>query len=76
MNDFKKAERLIKSKIIKEKLESEGIDPHSENVRYQKKTEFHVKEEGYQYPNHGLNVGPPIYRTNNMNYGHSRPAEF
>ncbi len=32
---------------------------------------------GYSaYPDHGLNVGPPTYKTNNMNYGSSRPAEF
>lgn len=42
-----------------------------------KKTEFHVKQsESYKYPDHGLNVGPTIYRTNNMNYGSSKPAEF
>lgn len=29
MNDFKKSERLIKSKIIQQKLESEGINPNS-----------------------------------------------
>lgn len=29
MNDFKKSERLIKSKIIQQKLESDGINPHS-----------------------------------------------
>jgi hypothetical protein len=42
-----------------------------------KKTEFHIKHgENYKYPNHGLNVGPAIYRTNNMNYGSSKPADF
>ena len=29
MQDFRKAERLIKSKIIKEKLEQEGVNPNS-----------------------------------------------
>lgn len=38
MNDFKRAEKLIKSKVIRETLEKEGVDPHSENSRYQKKT--------------------------------------
>jgi hypothetical protein len=42
-----------------------------------KKTEFHVKNSNsYKYPDHGLNVGPAIYRTNNMNYGSSKPADF
>ena len=77
MNDFKKAERLIKSKVIRENLEREGVDPNSENSRYQKKTQFHVTGMGYsEYPEQGLNVGPSIYRTNNMNYGSNRPADF
>lgn len=29
IGDFKRAERLIKSKVIREKLEQEGVDPHS-----------------------------------------------
>jgi hypothetical protein len=76
INDFKRAEKLIKSKIVKETLEKEGINPNAENGLYQKKTEFHVKGETYNYPSHGLNIGNPIYHTNNMNYGKSKPAEF
>jgi hypothetical protein len=30
----------------------------------------------YKYPEQGINVGPAIYRTNNMNYGSSKPQEF
>ena len=42
-----------------------------------KTTDFPIKSpEVYKYPEHGLNVGPAIYRTNNMNYGASKPAEF
>ncbi len=42
-----------------------------------KKTQFHVKSsDSYKYPEHGLNVGSAIYRTNNMNYGASKPAQF
>lgn len=62
--------------MIKEKLEQEGIDPNSDNIRYQKKTTFHAKEQGYRYPTNGLNVGPAIYRTNNMNYGQNPPAQI
>ena len=29
MNDFKRAERLIRSKVIKENLEKDGVDPNS-----------------------------------------------
>ena len=77
MNDFKRAEKLMKNKVIREKLQKEGVDPNSENARYQKKTEFHVTGMGYsEYPQPGINVGPSVYRTNNMNYGSSRPADF
>ncbi len=35
-----------------------------------KTTEFPIKNStGIKYPQHGLNVGPSVYRTNNMNYG-------
>ena len=76
LTDFKRAERLIKSKVIRETLEKDGVDAHSENSRYQKKTEFHVTKGYSEYPQPGLDVGPAIYRTNNMNYGRSRPADF
>jgi hypothetical protein len=29
LGDFKRAEKLIKSKVIRETLEKEGVDPHS-----------------------------------------------
>jgi hypothetical protein len=29
LGDFKRAEKLIKSKVIRETLEREGVDPHS-----------------------------------------------
>ena len=33
--------------------------------------------KGYsEYPQHGLKVGNPMYHTNNMNYGSSKPADF
>ncbi len=35
-----------------------------------------TKNDNYKYPQHGINVGPATYRTNNMNYGSSVPAEF
>lgn len=41
-----------------------------------KKTDFHIKKAYDEYPKAGINVGPPIYRTNNMNYGSSQPSEF
>ena len=66
VNDFKKAERLIKSKVIKEKMDAEGI-PLDNAMK--KTTEFPLKKPSYQYPQHGLQVGPSIYHTNNMNYG-------
>ncbi len=43
-NDFKKAEKLIKNKIIKEKLQEEGIDLEADNQKYMKTTEFHIKK--------------------------------
>ena len=52
------------------------MEANSENARYQKKTEFHVTNGYSAYPDHGLNVGPATYQTNNMNYGNSRPAGF
>ena len=76
LQDFKRAERLIKNKVIKESLERQGVDPNSENAKYQKTTEFHVKGGYSEYPSHGMNVGNPIYHTNNMNYGSSKPASF
>ena len=66
MNDFKKAERLIKSKVIKEKLEEEGIKVDNP---MRKTTEFPIKEPVYKYPDQGLKVGPSTYHTTNMNYG-------
>ena len=67
MNDFRKAEKLIKSKIINEKLKEMQIDPE---MRIKKTTEFPIKDTSVvRHPKHGLNVGPAIYRTNNMNYG-------
>jgi hypothetical protein len=77
MNNFKKSERLIKSKLVQQKLEAEGIDPNSENHKFMKKTEFPIRSgSSYKYPHHGLKVGSPIYRTNNMNYGSNVPADF
>ena len=76
MQDFKRAERLIRSKVIKETLDKEGVDPNSENARYQKTNQFHAKTGYSDYPTHGLNVGNPIYHTNAMNYGSSKPADF
>lgn len=76
LGDFRRAEKLIKSKVIRDNLEREGIEANSENSRYQKKTEFHVTKGYSAYPDHGLNVGPATYQTNNMNYGNSRPADF
>lgn len=67
MNDFKKAERLIKNKVIKDQLEKEGVPPEQQ---FKKTTEFPLKKgDSYQYPEHGLNRGNAFYRTNNMNYG-------
>lgn len=43
------------------------IDPET---RIQKTREFPIKDSNVvKYPENGLNVGPAIYRTNNMNYG-------
>lgn len=41
---------------------------------FAKKTEreFPIRHDQYKYPQPGLNVGPLIYRTNNMNYGSGR----
>lgn len=75
MSDFKKAERLIKSRIINEKYaQSAGHTPNQTQQSFAKRTEreFPIKHEQYKYPEHGLNVGPIIYRTNNMNYGNSQ----
>jgi hypothetical protein len=52
------------------------VDPNSENARYQKTNQFHASSGYSDYPSHGLNVGNPIYHTNNMNYGSSKPADF
>jgi hypothetical protein len=69
MSDFKKAQRLIKSRIINEKYVAQST--YGTNQEFAKKTEreFPIRHDQYNYPEHGVNVGPIIYRTNNMNYG-------
>jgi hypothetical protein len=74
LNDFRRAERLIKSKVIRETLERDGVAPNSENARFQKSTQFHATGGYKEYPEPGLNVGNAMYHTNNMNYGRSRPV--
>ncbi len=74
LNDFRKAERLIKSKIVNAKLQQLSIDPET---RMKKTTEFPIKDtSSMSYPKPGINVGSALYRTNNMNYGSSVPANF
>jgi hypothetical protein len=70
MSDFKKAERLIKSRIINEKYMGQSQSGQTQQS-FARSTdrEFPIKHDQYKYPEHGMNVGPLIYRTNNMNYG-------
>ena len=37
---------------------------------------FPVKPEEYKYPEHGLNIGNPLYMTSNMDYGRLKPSGF
>jgi len=69
MSDFKKAERLIKSRIINEKYVAHTANESQQSFAKKTEREFPIRHDQYKYPQHGLKVGPLIYRTNNMNYG-------
>jgi hypothetical protein len=47
-------------------MDNEGINLDNS---MKKTTEFPLQKPTYEYPEHGLKVGPSIYHTNNMNYG-------
>lgn len=69
MSDFKKAQRLIKSRIINEQYVAQSAQQTQQSFAKKTERDFPIKHDQYQYPQPGLNVGPLIYRTNNMNYG-------
>ena len=75
MSDFKKAERLIKSRIINEKYAAQSTYEPQQSFAKKTEREFPIRHDQYKYPQHGVNVGPLIYRTNNMNYGSELPTE-
>lgn len=67
MNDFKKAGRLVKNKVVREKMDAQNIKA---NAEVKKIKEFPIKKsEAFKYPESGLKVGPSLYQTSNMAYG-------
>jgi hypothetical protein len=75
MADFKRAEKLIKNQLVAKQYSS-GMPEKRLSGMKAKGREFRFKHDEFKYPAQGLEVGPPIYRTNNMTYGSLLPSSF
>ncbi|CAK74289.1 unnamed protein product (macronuclear) [Paramecium tetraurelia] len=83
MQDFKRAEKLIKNKLVAQQISLESQKKETEDQKQRRKIDnkvppkpFPVKEDQYKKPPLGLNVGLPIYETSNMQYGQLNPTNF
>ncbi|CAK66768.1 unnamed protein product (macronuclear) [Paramecium tetraurelia] len=83
MQDFRRAEKLLKNKLVAQTIGLELSQPISEEEKQRRKLDnkvpskkFHVTEQEYKAPPQGINVGLPIYETSNMQYGQLNPTSF
>jgi len=84
LNEFKKAEKLYKNQTVATKW-AEKREEELEELSAIKKTldknaviskKFPVKPNEYRYPEHGLNIGNPLYMTTNMDIGRLKPSGY
>ncbi|CAK76830.1 unnamed protein product (macronuclear) [Paramecium tetraurelia] len=83
MQDFRRAEKLIKNKLVAQQFGLEQQKKETEEEKQRRKIDskvppkpFPVKESEYTKPAQGINVGSPIYETSNMQYGQLNPTKF
>ncbi|CAD8092256.1 unnamed protein product [Paramecium sonneborni] len=83
MQDFRRAEKLIKNKLVAQQFglekQSQEIEKEIQKRKIDNKVPpkpFPVRENEYTKPTQGINVGSPIYETQNMLYGQLNPTKF
>ncbi|KAM3134541.1 hypothetical protein pb186bvf_013355 [Paramecium bursaria] len=83
MQDFRRAEKLLKNKLVAQQFGLESAPKVTEEEKKRRLIDskvppkpFHVKEGEYKIPKQGLDIGLPIYETSNMQYGQLVPTSF